>query len=496
MSQNENKKSNKTIDLIADRVIDLLKILWTAFLETIKEFAMRAKRGCLPWTWLLAASGFAVWYVVIHKRLAPFFYIKYRAFHVLWVLSIATLPVLGYSFIEAVRRKRKEAQIQSAFTLSGLTNPLGRMIRIIGIEPIDKFTTRVALTNVSQSIQELQKLREKLGTNLKAHVEEFRESRTKGILELILSVGEIPVRVKIENYLGFGAAEVLIGESRSGKKIYLNFDQYPHLLVAGTSGGGKSSFLRHLITLLYLNSTNEEFLLVDLKAEAEFNTFGGLPRTQVHDDPHTVVDPVSRLAELIDKRMRVFKANEVADINAYFEIAAAKRKPGPTNEKVSMARTYLIVDEAAELFLASSKYDPQKVRKVKEDISAIARKGRAAGIHLILSLQKPEVRAIDAQIKSCMTTVLCFPMLTDADSISALGVGRATDLSRTIKGRAIWKLGNEMPEVQVPWLSKEKAKKLLLPYRIKEEPAVEPANSQGTDASKTDDGVEKRKAWK
>ena len=424
---------------------------------------MRARRDCLPGTWLVSTGALSVWYIILHRHWAPFSHSPHQILHILWVFGIAALPTGLYCVCQAARRKWRERKIQSAFTASGLVNPLGRPIRIVGLEPLDKFTTRVALTNVSQSIQDLQKLRERLGTNLWAHVEEFRESRTRGIIELILSVGEIPAKLEltIEDYLKLKPAQVLIGESRGSKNFYLNFDQYPHLLVAGTTGGGKSSFLRHLIVTLRLNSTNERFFLIDLKGEAEFNTYRGLENMSVYSDAHEVVDPISGLATLIDGRMRIFKENEVADLDSYLLIPAKKRKSVRGAGDISMARTYVIVDEAADLFLASSKHHPQKIRQLREDFSLIARKGRAAGIHLVISLQKPEVRAIDAQIKSCMTSVLCFPMANDSDSISAIGVGRATDLPRMIKGRAIWKLGGDLWEVQIPWISKEKAKELL-----------------------------------
>jgi energy-coupling factor transporter ATP-binding protein EcfA2 len=461
MTIEEKKKPQKTLDLVIDRSSLFIQALFQVLFESSRELIRLAIRGSLPTVALSTSGAVSVWFIVIHKGVAPLFHARYPVFHVVWVFATAIVPSLGYAAFQLALRKRQETKVQAAFTASGLTHPLGRKICVVQMDHLDSETTKLVLRNVSQSVPELQKLKEKLGTNLNAYIEEFKQHRTKGKLEMIISVGEIPCKIELPTYLGFQPASVLVGESRSGKKFYLNFDQYPHLLVAGTTGGGKSTFARHLIVTLILNSTDERFILVDLKGEAEFNTYNGLPRTDVYSDANEVVAPVSILANLIDQRMRVFHLNEVTDLDAYLKIPNSKRKLGPTGAQISMSRTYLIVDEAADLFLASSKHHPQKIKLLREDLSLIARKGRAAGIHLVLSLQKPEVRAIDAQIKSCMTSVLCFPMVTDADSISALGVGRATDLPRDVKGRAIWKLGGDLAEVQVPWLSKKKAAELL-----------------------------------
>ena len=95
----------------------------------------------------------------------------------------------------------------------------------------------------------------------------------------------------------------------------------------------------------------------------------------------------------------------------------------------------------------------------------IARQGRAAGINLVIATQRPDSRSLDPQVKANLSGALCFPMQNDSSSITVLGNGRATDIP-LIPGRAIWKEGPVMTEVQTPYLSIEEADQLLEPHRI------------------------------
>lgn len=103
-------------------------------------------------------------------------------------------------------------------------------------------------------------------------------------------------------------------------------------------------------------------------------------------------------------------------------------------------------------------------QKAKSQAIKIAAQGRAVGIHLIIATQRPDVRAVDGQIKANLSGMLAFQMPNHASSMTILDNTRAAHLPK-IGGRAIWKTGLEMVELQTPFLTFEEATKLLEPHR-------------------------------
>ncbi len=164
--------------------------------------------------------------------------------------------------------------------------------------------------------------------------------------------------------------------------------------------------------------------------------------------------------------MELLKTNECKDIDAYLAIPEEKRKvPQAGHFLQNLSRHVLVVDEAAEMFLAGAHAETNDIQTARRVLSQIARQGRSVGVHLVIATQRPDSRALDPQVKANLTGVICFQMLNDASSITVLGVGRATELP-AIPGRAIWKSGAEMIEIQTPFLGTEDTDRLLEKHRV------------------------------
>lgn len=313
-------------------------------------------------------------------------------------------------------------------------------------------------------------------------------------MDVIYATLPMPATYNFGKPEDIGRANFIVGTTRANE-IKTSLNKVPHLLVAGQTGGGKSTFLRQYIVTHYLNDRRAKFTLIDLKGGMEFQLFENLPRIEVPENMELAVDAIESLSETLDTRMALLKKERCTDIQEFFE----KQKKQGSNQKStlpSLNRHFVVIDEAAEMFLAGHHATGKDVQKAKRVLSRIGRQGRAVGIHLVVATQRPDSRALDPQIKANLPGALCFQMANDISSITVLGNGRATDLP-AIPGRAIWKVGKDMVEVQTPLLTSKRTEELLsefyknLPIDTRDDVTAEQAFKSET--NETDSVVEDMK---
>ncbi len=231
--------------------------------------------------------------------------------------------------------------------------------------------------------------------------------------------------------------------------------------MAGQTGKGKSTFLRQFITSLYMNDRTAEFTLIDLKGGLEFQLFERLKRVEVPPTIKKALAAIEKLSITVDSRMELLKASHCKDISAYLaQLSNSQNSTEYNKSQQQLNRHIVVIDEAAEMFLAGSHASAQDIQAAKRILSKIARQGRSLGVHLVIATQRPDTKALDPQVKANLSGVICFQMGNDASSITVLGNGRATDLPAT-PGRAIWKMGSDMVEVQTPLLKTEDVERIL-----------------------------------
>lgn len=360
------------------------------------------------------------------------------------------------------------------FQTAGLKNAIGKLPAYVFDKPIDDVTRKMRLTRANLTLAQFQGAKEALESALQVYIDDIIESRERGTIDITYASLAMPREVKISDFGAVGKRKFLVGENRA-KKIYFDFDETPHLLVGGQSGGGKSTFLRQLITTLYLNNPTFRFSLVDLKGGLEFQIFEKLKRIQTIPTTKGALDILGRLEGELVRRMEILKSAGCKDINAYMEKTAEERRQieGAAHKVRPLVRHIVVIDEAAELFLAGDKSKAANAQLAKSHAIKIAAQGRAVGIHLIVATQRPDVRAVDGQIKANLSGALSFQMPNHASSMTILDNTRASHLPK-VPGRAIWKTGMDMVEVQTPFASVEEVNQVLEPFRIKEgEPSDE-----------------------
>ena len=201
-----------------------------------------------------------------------------------------------------------------------------------------------------------------------------------------------------------------LGADVSGKPVVFDIEKMPHLLVAGTTGSGKSVCINSIIMSILYHAKPEEvkLLLVDPK-QVEFQIYRDIPHLccRVISNPKKAAGALNLAVNEMEKRFELIKEVGVRNITGYNE--ATKDDP----EKPYMPRMVIIIDEFADLMMTAKE-------DVETAVVRIAQKARAAGIHLIIGTQRPSVDVITGLIKANIPSRIAFTVMSGTDSRTIL----------------------------------------------------------------------------
>ncbi len=455
-------------------------VLLTVCGEIMRELYDGIRTGILPWGTCLAyslpiqVSLYLHWdrWVAARSKFRVLYPVHSGAYAIYYTLLVC-LPFIVWSIHQRSLKQRLTRRLTEVFRSCGLQNNLGKPPHFVFDRPLDTTTRKLRLSRATLAMESFQKAKGALEGGLQVFIDEIRENRVEGTVDIVYAHEPMPSVFRVLDFEKLGHNQFIVGTTRSNE-LKADFPSVPHLLVAGQTGGGKSTFLRQLITSLYLNDQTIHFTLIDLKGGVEFQLFEDLPGVHVTQTVDQAIHAVGAVTEKLEDRMKLLKANRCVGIEEYSKLPVGERVgPGKSNEKsasLSLNRHVIVVDEAAEMFLAGSHASAKDVQAARRSLSQVARQGRSCGIHLIVATQRPDARALDPQIKSNLPGILCFQMANDISSITVLGNGRATDLP-PIPGRAIWKKGSDMMEVQTPYLEPDAAERLLEKFYVRKQKA-------------------------
>jgi len=254
---------------------------------------------------------------------------------------------------------------------------------------------------------------------------------------------------------------LILGEDTYGSMVYRDLTAMPHLLVAGQPGSGKSAFLNILIATLICRKTPQEvcFLIVDPK-QVEFVAYSDIPHMFQVDgrsvpiafDPDEARHLLDVAVEEMDRRFGLLRDAEVKKIEDY-----------NLQSKQKLPYIVFIVDEFSDLILMGTSSKQRK--ELSDKIVRLAQKARAAGIHMVLSTQKPLAEVMSSLIKGNIPARIAFSVASGVDSRGILDESGAETL--TGRGDMLFRDPNARGEhtrlcrVQAPWLSDEDVKTLL-----------------------------------
>jgi S-DNA-T family DNA segregation ATPase FtsK/SpoIIIE len=277
-----------------------------------------------------------------------------------------------------------------------------------------------------------------------------------------------------------------LGRSISGKAVFGNLAKMPHVLVAGTTGSGKSVTIHSMITsLLYRNGPDDlKLILIDPK-RVELTLYNNIPHllTPVITEAKKTILALKWAAKEMDRRYDILEAESVRDIESYHNNVFNK---GPKKTKTNSAGVeeeinadrmpyiVIIIDELADIM---SSYP----RELEAAIVRLAQMSRAVGIHLILSTQRPEVNVITGLIKANIPARVALKVSSQIDSRTILDAGGAEKLLGA--GDMLYSSGEAQPErLQSAFISESEVKKVVkyLADAYKDEVTEEIALSAGS----------------
>ena len=197
-----------------------------------------------------------------------------------------------------------------------------------------------------------------------------------------------------------------LGKDIAGKVVTMDLSKMPHLLIAGTTGAGKSVCINTIITSILFRTTPEEikFILIDPKM-VELSNYNGIPHliTPVVTDAKQAAQTLHWAVEEMEYRYMTFAKQGIRDIERYNQ----------STDKEKLPFIVIIIDELADLMMVAP-------GEVEDSICRLAQKARAAGIHLVLATQRPSVNVITGLIKANMPSRISFAVSSHIDSRTIL----------------------------------------------------------------------------
>ena len=280
-----------------------------------------------------------------------------------------------------------------------------------------------------------------------------------GYLHLNVVPGEMKSYYKYEwnpePYMKEMDLPIPIGYGPSGELVVVDMAALPHIRVGGTTFTGKSNFLHNIfISLAMLANVRLaviDLALLEFSYTKDFAAFAG--------DSETALELLKALEREMHRRRKVLDSAKVVKIQEY--------------QKEDLPFIVLLVDEFA--FLNPDGTPDKEEKEIRKQCQAIcsnlASLARKVGIHLILAMQRPDMKILPGQLKANLPGAISFKTINAVNSEIILDNGAAAELP-DIQGRAIWQVGNTQQEVQVMHLPVKKARKILKQINSGEERKV------------------------
>ena len=254
---------------------------------------------------------------------------------------------------------------------------------------------------------------------------------------------------QIEPHLKKKTIPILCGMDIDNNINVMDLSEEHHLLLTGSTGSGKSSLIRAMLVSMMLHKSPDEirFVLGDLKF-SEFGVFRRIPHVvdQIHMEARTLLPALEKIDKELERRGKLLDQHDVENI---------------TELKEKLPFIIVCIDEVILL------KDNKKIMKIIERISCV---GRSNGIFLVLAMQRGDAKTLGGQLKNNLIFRISG---RQSDEVNAKISGIKKSAEIEVTGRMILTTKDGEKEIQVPFMSKSKAKEILAPYKIDPVPEEE-----------------------
>lgn len=329
---------------------------------------------------------------------------------------------------------------QTAESLQSTLLEFGRSARVVGWIAGPTVTTFKLQPGEGERVSKISSLEDDIALSLAAQsVRIFAPIPGTSLVGI-----EIPNRKRqnvnlgdVLPYVKGGPLELAIGRDAEGTPVVADLAKMPHLLIAGTTGSGKSVMINSIITTLLMRALPEDvrLIMVDPK-RVELAGYNGLPHLYVPvvTEPKQAASALQWAVSEMERRLKVFERLNVRKISTYNEKQAVGEFEHYDNPPQKMPYLVIIIDELSDLMMVAGK-------DVEASIVRIAQLGRAAGIHLIVATQRPSSNVVTGLIKANITNRIAFNVATGIDSrviIDQMGAEKLTGLGDMLFSKVDW----------------------------------------------------------
>lgn len=349
-------------------------------------------------------------------------------------------PFITWLCAIGLKEKLKLKVYQDAFKSIGLKNFEGEAPKVIDVIHLNQDLRIILVEAKGIDPKAFEEKKSILESVLNQFVQDIRiTENNRGVLSVRVSDKELPKLIHFDDVTDqlSESYSFLVGEGSNGF-ITGNLKTTHHLMVAGSSGGGKSFFVKQLLVGILESSEKVQLYLIDLKRGVEMKVFEKLPNVFIAKENFSAIQCLESVVKEMDRRFTYFEKKGFTEIDV---------------KRDKMDRIVVLVDEASELFTKGnlSKEQKRNAELARDYADKIAKLGRVAGIHLILATQKVVKETIDTRVQTNINARIIFRVNTAASSMTVLGNKLASELPE-IPGRGIWSVGSQDLIVQTPKL--------------------------------------------